>query len=339
MSAISIDADDVPSQAKATTVSIGIFAHNEEATIRAVLDGFLEQRVSRAVIEGIIVVCCGCTDRTLPLVSAVMREQPRVEMVIRQKREGKIAAINAFLEAADADVLILASADVVPAPDLAERPPLPLIEEPSFAMTGPRIVTWPAVIPGRVVDNLHNALWNLHHVISLRSPKLGEIVAVRRIAVPGLLPDDAHCDEALLESIVVERGGKLGYVPSALAYNSPPRSLGEFYLQRRRIAAQHVLLRRARGYRPATTKPRFVIGALRRSLSGPLRARSHVLLLCLLQSAACLHGRWDVLRGRDYRLWRVTRRGPSPDDCRPGRASDRLPCVPAIAGDMTGTRQ
>jgi cellulose synthase/poly-beta-1,6-N-acetylglucosamine synthase-like glycosyltransferase len=339
MSAISIDAENVPSHSKATTVSIGIFAHNEEATIRTVLDGFLGQRVSCVVIESIIVVCCGCTDQTLPLVSTVMREQQRVEMVIRQKREGKIAAINAFLETADTDVLILASADVVPAPDLVERLALPLTEEPSVAMTGPRIVTWPAVIPRRVVDNVHNVLWNLHHVISLRSPKLGEIVAVRRIALPGSLPDEAHCDEALLESIVVERGGKLGYVPSALAYNLPPRSLGEFYLQRRRIAAQHVLLRRARGYRPATTEPRFVVEALWRSLSGPLRTRSHVLLLCVLQGTACLHGRWDVLRGRDYRLWRVTRRRPFPDDCPPRRASDRLPRVSAIAGGMTGTRR
>src|ERR1039457_7456990 len=149
MSAISIDADDVPSQAKATTVSIGIFAHNEEATIRAVLDGFLEQRVSGPVIEGIIVVWCGCTDRTLPLVSAVMREQPRVEMVIRQKREGKIAAINAFLEAADADVLILASADVVPAPDLVERLPPPPFPETSFPLARPRRGRWRGASPRR----------------------------------------------------------------------------------------------------------------------------------------------------------------------------------------------
>ena len=295
-------------------VSVGIFAHNEEATVKAVLNAFLDQQVSRAVFDSIFVICCGCTDQTLPLVRAIMREQPRVEMIVRPEREGKIAAINAFLGAAQADTLVLASADVVPAADLVEQLVLPLIEQPSLAMTGPRIIPRPAASSHRTVDNLHNTLWNLHHLTSLRSPKLGEIVAVQADGgTSGPIPDDAHCDEALLESIVIERGGKLGYVPAAEAYNFPPQSLRELYLQRRRIAAQHLLLRRARGYRPATTRPRLVLAAVCRSLLVPVHDRGHVLLLCLLQGVAYLHGRWDVFRGRDYRLWRVTRRMPGVD--------------------------
>ena len=45
-------------------VSIGVFAHNEEATIGAVLDALLSQQMSTVVIAQIIVVSCGSTDAT-----------------------------------------------------------------------------------------------------------------------------------------------------------------------------------------------------------------------------------------------------------------------------------
>jgi glycosyltransferase involved in cell wall biosynthesis len=306
--------DETPSPAGLPSVSVGIFAHNEEATVSAVLNGFLQQRITSVAIDKIIVVCCGCTDRTVPLVRRIAREHVRVELIVRQKREGKIAAVNTFLMATASDVLVLASSDVIPAQDLVERLASPLIADESYAMTGPRVVAWPSPAPWRVVDKLHDALWSLHHAVSLRSPKLGEIVAVRRTAAPNALPGGVHCDEALLESLVVEKGGKLGYVSSALAYNFPPENLSDFYLQRRRIVAQHVLLKRTHGYRPSTTQPRYVIDALRRTVSASPSMRSYLVLLCLLESIVWLHGRWDVLRGRDYQLWRVTRHGSTPDD-------------------------
>lgn len=314
MSYASMNRDDDTSQcAQSASVSIGIFAHNEEATIIAVLSGFLKQRTSSAAIDRMVVVCCGCTDRTVPLVRQIIREEARVDLIVRQKREGKLAAINTFLMTVGSDVLVLASGDVIPAPDLVEQLVQPLIADSACAMTGPRVLAWPLPSRRRTVDRLHDMLWGIHHAVSLRSPKLGEIVAFRRMAAPHALPGGVHCDEALLESLVLETGGKLVYVSSALAYNFPPENLRAFYMQRRRIAAQHVLLQRTRGYRPSTTLLRYVVSALWATLSTPRRWRSSIVLLCLLESAAWLHGRWDVSRGRDYRLWRVTRRSPLPD--------------------------
>lgn len=290
------------------SVSVGIFAYNEELTIQRVLERFLQQAVVSVTIQEIVVVCSGCTDGTVQIARRTAGLDPRVRIIVRREREGKVAAINDFLALARSDILLLASADVIPAPDLVERLSLPLAEDLHCAMTGPRVLVAPQPDFRRVVKRLHSLIWEFHHAVAERSPKLGEAVAVRRLAVPGALPEGVHCDEALIESLVVENGGRLRYVSSAVVYNFPPGRLFDLYAQRRRVAAQHMALRRLRGYRPSTTRPKYAAAALRDILAASRRAWSTVLLLCLLESIARLHGSWDLARGRDHQIWRMTRR-------------------------------
>jgi glycosyltransferase involved in cell wall biosynthesis len=288
---------------------VGIFAHNEQSTIRQVVDAFLAQRLSSVELPQIVVVCCGCSDLTIPMLRRVAAREPRLRVLIRAQREGKVAAINEFLRVAQADLLVLASADVVPAEDLVERLIRPLLTDGRSMMTGPRVLVAPTnKAPRRLVDDLHDELWALHHAVALRRPKLGEIVAVRRGAIGPALPSDVHCDEALMESVVVARGGRLRYVADALAYNTAPPGIAAFYRQRRRIAAQHRTLRRRRGYVPATADPALVVDALR---TVPRARLATLVVLAALEAAARAHGAWDLLRGRTYQTWRPARAGSS----------------------------
>jgi biofilm PGA synthesis N-glycosyltransferase PgaC len=284
--------------------SVGIFAHNEKATIQQVVEGFLAQQLSSVAVYEVVVVCCGCTDDTIPIAHKISTYDTRVRLLIRPQREGKIAAINEFLRVAKSDILILASGDVVPEHNVVELLVTPLIAHDRCLMTGPQILPTARIRGRTLVDELHVVLWRLHHAVAMRRPKLGEIVAVRRDALECQLPTGAHCDEALLESIVAEHGGSLTYVPEAHAYNFAPPRLGDLYQQRRRIAAQHRVLKQLRGYRPATSDPLLVLRALG---ALPWRRLPVLVLLTLLESAARQHGWWDVSRGRSYRLWRVDR--------------------------------
>lgn len=286
------------------SVSVGIFAHNEEATIRRVVHGFLDQR--DAGIREIIVVCCACTDRTVQVVRELAAVDSRVRPLVRPTREGKVAAINEFLQVASSEALVLSSGDVIPAADLVGLLLAPLAADPLCMMSGPQVVTSTRSQP-RAVDRLHALLWDLHHAVALRSPKLGEIVAVRRAALAAGLPAGVHCDEALIEAIVAERGGRLAYVADALAYNFAPGTLAELYRQRRRIAAQHLTLKRLRGYRPATAGAGHLASAVRTVLTASISHWPVLALLATVESVARAHGRWDLRRGRDYRLWRVSR--------------------------------
>jgi cellulose synthase/poly-beta-1,6-N-acetylglucosamine synthase-like glycosyltransferase len=288
--------------------AVGIFAHNEERTIEQVLRGFVAQEPSSADLDEVIVVCCGCTDATVAIAQRMAACHPRIRVIVRGRREGKVAAINHFLDATDAGILVLSGADVVPASDLVERLVVPFAADPRCMMTGPRVLTATAPQPSHVVDHLHDILWFLHHAVASRRPKLGEIVAVRRDFVDGPLPAGVHCDEALIESMVSELGGRLAYVEDALVYNFAPATLGELYRQRRRIAAQHRDLRRLRGYRPATCQPGLVAQAL---LMVPFRRLPLLSVLGALEGAARIHGNWDSHRGRSYQTWQIPCRVPA----------------------------
>lgn len=284
--------------------TVGIFAHNEQATIRQVVEGFLAQRVSFAVLCEVIVVCCGCTDETVAIVRQIASRDPRVRLIARPRREGKVAAINEFLRVVESDLLVMSSGDVVPASNVVELLVSAFAADDLCMMTGPRVLVAARSHRRQLVDQLHDVLWALHHSVAVRCPKLGETVAVRRDVLGHRLPAGVHCDEALMESMVAEQGGRLGYVSEALVYNFAPASISELYRQRRRIAAQHRTLERLRGYRPATLDARLIVNALRTT---PWTQVPLLLFLAALEAAARVHGYWDTCRGRSYRLWRVTR--------------------------------
>src|SRR5215469_11970125 len=85
--------------------SIGIMAYNEEANIARTLQSVLEQTGPSIRIDEVIVVASGCTDRTVPIVSEMALQEPRIRLCIQEKREGKASAINLFLKEATSPVV------------------------------------------------------------------------------------------------------------------------------------------------------------------------------------------------------------------------------------------
>ena len=88
-------------------VSFLIAAHNEAATIRAVLDGVEALGVAKQVI----VVDDGSTDETPQIVEAWRRDHDDV-VLIRQDNRGKGAAIRAAIAHVDGDIVVIQDADM-----------------------------------------------------------------------------------------------------------------------------------------------------------------------------------------------------------------------------------
>ena len=228
-------------------VSIGIMAYNEEANIGALLEALNQQAQETIRIEEIIVVASGCTDRTVSIVKAYAETNSKIKLIEQARRQGKASAVNAFLEQARGEVLILESADTLPLRDTCQKLVRPFLD-PQVGMAGAHPI--PLNDPHHFIGYAAHFLWRLHHRLARRQPKLGEMVALRNI-IPQI-PADTAVDEAVLEALISRQGLKLVYVPQALVFNKGPDTVSDFLKQRRRIANGHLHLKQSQGYATST---------------------------------------------------------------------------------------
>jgi poly-beta-1,6-N-acetyl-D-glucosamine synthase len=277
-------------------------AYNEEASIAEAIGSILAQETRACRLFEVIVVASGCEDRTAEIVSEIADRDPRVRLLVQERREGKASAINLFIAAARSEVLVLASADVI----LKEGTLDALVchfDDLEVGMVGghPIPVNGEQSFLGHAV----HLQWRLHDRIARESPKLGEIVAFRNV-VPSI-PLDTAVDEISIQALVTRLGFRLVYEPEAVVYNRGPTSVRDFLRQRRRIYAGHLQVRKQQAYSAST------MGALRifRSLRGSgsfttpracLWSAGTIGLECL----ARLLGRWDALRRRKLHVWEIS---------------------------------
>jgi glycosyltransferase involved in cell wall biosynthesis len=287
-------------------VSIVVPAHNEAANIARLLTALLKQETRVARIVEIVVVASGCTDDTAEVAREFGRGRPGVHVHVQERREGKVAAINAYLKIRDprADVVVISSADLDLHEDVVEKMVLSLRDHPDVGMVGGRPV--PNNDGSTLVGRMVGLLWELHHRVSLEVPKMGEIVAFRASLVE-YVSELSVVDEASIEDIVRAKGYKLGYVPDAVVTNHGPETLPEYFEQRRRVARGHYWLKFAFGYEVATLDRtllvRAALGAAREQ--DPL-GRAALAAAIGTEVAARVAGFWDArVVGGKHRTWRV----------------------------------
>jgi biofilm PGA synthesis N-glycosyltransferase PgaC len=162
-------------------VSIVVPAHNEAANIRRLLTSLIEQRTDVARILEIVVVASGCSDDTADVARDLGRGRPGLHVHVQERREGKVAAINAYLKLRDprAEVVVVCSADLDVERDVVEKMVLSLRNNPEFGMVGGRPI--PNNDASKLVGRMVRVLWDLHHRVSRRSSQDG---GDRRVSRP-----------------------------------------------------------------------------------------------------------------------------------------------------------
>ena len=217
--------------------SIGVIVYNEAANIGKLLDALLLQKSIKTKIQEIIVISSACTDGTDEIVRQYEKEHEAIKLITEAERGGKSSAINKFIKAAKSELLIIESGDTIPAEDTVEKMIVPFLDE-KIGMTGGRPT--PENDPRTFVGYSVKLLWDLHHEMALNSPKLGEMVAFRKIF--DQIPPESAVDEASIEAIMKDNDLDLKYIPDAIVYNKGPENISDFIKQRRRIETGHLWL-------------------------------------------------------------------------------------------------
>lgn len=281
--------------------SVGIMAYNEEANIADAIGSILGQDLSSSHVAELIVVASGCEDRTVPIVSEIVSQDPRVRLIEQERREGKASAINLFIGAATSPVLLMVSADV-----LLEEGTIDALlrhfQDPGVGMVGghPIPVNGETTFLGHAV----HLQWRLHDRIARESPKLGEIVAFRNV-VPSI-PNDTAVDEISIQALITQLGYRLVYEPDAIVYNRGPTTVRDWLRQRRRIYAGHLQTVEQQGYAASTMSSSRVLRALVGSGSFRTpRAFAWSIGTVGLEATARALGRYDVARRRPQHVWEM----------------------------------
>jgi biofilm PGA synthesis N-glycosyltransferase PgaC len=295
-------------------VSIVVPAYNEARGIRRLLTALLEQQTREARIVEIVVVASGCTDDTADVARELGRGRPGMHVHVQERREGKVAAINAYLRMRDprADVVVVSSADLDLSRDVVEKMVCFLRDHADVGMVGARPM--PNNDGRDIVGRMVRVLWDLHHRVALEVPKMGEIVAFRAPLVE-YVSELSVVDEASIEDIVRAKGYKLGYVPDAIVVNHGPETFGEYFEQRRRVARGHYWLEFAFGYQVATLDRGLLLRAAIDTARGEDRFGRIALAAAVgSEVAARMAGFWDArVVGGKHRTWRVLRSTKSLD--------------------------
>jgi len=279
--------------------SVGITAYNEEANIGKLLAAMLAQKLDQVAITEIIVVASGCTDNTVSIIQQYAAQDPRIKLIVQEKREGKTSAINQFLQAAQEDICVLQSGDTLPRYDSIENLVKPF-ENPNVGMTGAQKI--PVNVPEHIIGYMSHLRLRLEHQLCLEIPRLGELIAFRKVF--NQLPPDVAMDEAFVEALVIRRGLQVVYAPDAVVYNMGPETLGEFILQRRRNYAGHLHLVHKYGYRVSSLETGRVLRIAADEVGKALRLIWTLFVLALVEAFARLLGTYDYyVRGRKHVVW------------------------------------
>lgn len=226
------------------SASIGVCVYNEENNIRSILNSLISPKIYNRINE-IIIISSACTDKTDEIIeNEFLQNNSKIILLKQEMREGKASAINLLLNHTSSDIVVLESGDTIPNEDTIDNLIKPF-ENPKIGMTGGHPI--PVNDSGTFMGFTVHLLWELHHKLALKKPKLGELVAFRRSLVDQI-PHDTAVDEAFIEALITKRGFELQYVPDAIVYNKGPENITDFLKQRRRIFAGHIHLKKTEGY-------------------------------------------------------------------------------------------
>ncbi len=297
------DGEQVGHGEECLACSVGIMAYNEEANIARTIRAVLKQQEPGLCIEEIIVVASGCTDRTVPIVAEIARQEPRVRLCLQEKREGKASAINLFLKQASSRVVVLIGADVLPADSALEYLCAPL-KDPKIGMVGGRPI--PINDPSTFMGHAVHLLWRLHDRLARVNPKLGEVIAFKNV-ISGI-PVNSPVDEISIQALISQLGYQTIYEPACIVYNKGPLTVRDFLKQRRRIYMGHLQVRDQQHYEASTMKIGPILRQLLSSSDFTMRTPRRAIWTIgtiYLEGLARLQGYYDYLRKHDHHIWQM----------------------------------
>lgn len=231
---------------KQVSFAIGVMTHNEAQNISSLLTSLLSQTYWKNITK-IIVISSGSTDETDSIVASFSKKYSKIILIKEKKRLGKAHAVNTFLNTTKDQILVLMSGDLLPKKKTLEFL-VNHFQDEEVGIVGVRPI--PLNKKNTFMGFAVHLLWSLHHYVSLSHPKMGEMIAFRRIFQK--IPVLSAVDEVNIESLIRGQGYRAVYEPKAVVYNRGPETIEDFIKVRRRIYSGHLTAKHEYSYTVST---------------------------------------------------------------------------------------
>lgn len=239
-------------------VAICIPVYNEAKNVSHLLNSLLNQKLKNVNIDEIIIISSGSTDKTHVIARSYAKNNKKIKIVREKMRRGKASAVNLFIEKTKNDILVLTNGDIILTEDVIEKLVLPFNDH-EIGMTGAHPIPL-NTSEGGFFSFAGELLWELHHQVSLKFPKMGELIAFRKIFKR--IPVLSSVDEANIEPLIRGQGYRIQYVSEAKIYNKAPTTIKDFIQQRRRIYSGHLAVKYEQSYEVSTLHGMKILQAL-----------------------------------------------------------------------------
>jgi poly-beta-1,6-N-acetyl-D-glucosamine synthase len=291
------------------SVSVGVCATTELENTLRLADHILSLNSRRMKLLEVLVAT-----PNRQLASELAERDPRVVVLLEEKREGKASALNKIIKHASGDILVLASADIIIARNTIPRLVEGLMENREWGAVDSNV----ELVNGDMLlmDRVSNILWDTHNATLDELDEqgrlghvAGDLVAIRRDLaeqMPSVINDDAY-----LALRIQEKGFQVKRVQGAHVWIAGPRTPTDYVYQRSRVLQGHLQLISRFGKVPTTFefqvlwKPRRYLKLLAKTVArlGP----SHLLPLIIAGLLELLSFQIAVvssLTKKDQKLWR-----------------------------------
>jgi poly-beta-1,6-N-acetyl-D-glucosamine synthase len=276
-------------------VSVGVMVHNEHEELIDFINSLIDQKTEKVNIKEVIFVSSGSDKATQSILLNWQKSKKNFKFIFQRERKGKYSAINLFLKRSKSKILILSSSDIVLSPNCIEHLCLPLINK-KIGIVASRPISINK--NDSLIHKVEKLQWDLHHQISLISPKFGELIAFRKVFYE---VSPTAVDEEEIAYLIKSSGYTFFYEQKATVYNKGPDSFMDFLVQRRRIYAGHLELKKRNNYSSSSLST-FRISVLSLSF---LRFNNFFIFVSalLLELLARTLGYFDYLTGKKYYIW------------------------------------
>lgn len=229
------------------TVTVGIPVYNEENNIGQLIESILKQDTSSFILDNIIVISDGSTDRTGEIVQSFEKKYPMVSFISDGERKSKCFRLNQLYQMNESDILITFDGDIGLSNNTVLENMVNTFNDDNISLVAAYDQpTKPTNIQQRIINAWYEVWGNIrvHYKNGSNIYNLhGNATALRKnLAREIEYPVGITADQDYLYLSTVKKNNKFAYARNAIILFHTPEFFSEFFSQTTRFLTEKQVL-------------------------------------------------------------------------------------------------